>query len=174
MNLKYFFSLFLAFNFSILILSGCGYKPTSYYAKSEISGKVYVDLQMDIENSQNSILVKDAMNEMVLSKFNSQLTNSKSEANTLVFVKLANVSHSVMASDNEGYVKMYRANVSILVTYQKKGEEKKHISVSNYYDYNIESNSLVSDQQKQEAVKNAATKAFSDLFSKIAVNSFKE
>jgi len=174
MNVRYFFTLFLAFNFSLLILSGCGYKPTSYYAKNEISGKVYVTLQMDIENTQNSVLVKDAMNEMILNRFNAQLTDNKHEADTLVFVKLASVSHSVMASDNEGYAKTYRANVTILVTYEKKGELKKHISVSNYYDYNVKSNSLVSDQQKQEAVKNAATKALSDLFSKIAVNSFKE
>jgi hypothetical protein len=156
------------------MLSGCGYKPSSYYAKNEISGKVYVDLAMDIENSQNSVLVKDAINEMVLSRFNAQLTQNKEEADTQVFIKLARVSHSVMASDNEGYAKTYRANVTISVMYQKKDQEKKNISVSNYYDYNVEANSLVSDQQKQEAVKNAAQRALSDLFSKIAVNSFKE
>jgi hypothetical protein len=173
-NLKYSIIKLFTFYFLLFTFTGCGYKPSSYYAKNEITGKVYVDLEMDIENSQNSVLVKDAMNEMVLSRFNAQLTQNKEEADTVVFVKLASVSHSVMASDNEGYAKTYRANVNISVVYQKKGEDKKHISVSNYYDYNVEANSLVSDQQKQEAVKNAATKALGDLFSKIAVNSFKE
>jgi hypothetical protein len=114
------------------------------------------------------------MNEMVLNRFNAQLTQNKNEADTYVLVKLGNVSHSVLASDNEGYAKTYRADVTITVKYQKVGEKAKNISVSNYYDYNVETNSLVSDQQKQEAVKNAATKALSDLFSKIAVNSFKD
>lgn len=174
MNLKLILTSFFVVQFSLFFLSGCGYKPTSYYAKNEISGKVYVDLQMDIENTQNSILVKDAMNEMVLNRFNAQLTQDKENADTQVLVRLARVTHSVMASDNEGYAKTYRANVTITVMYQKMGEQKKYISVSNYYDYNVEANSLVSDQQKQEAVKNAAKKALSDLFSKIAVNSFKE
>ncbi|MCD4757017.1 MAG: hypothetical protein K8R39_01970 [Arcobacteraceae bacterium] len=174
MNFKSIIISFVILNYTLFMLSGCGYKPSSYYAKNEISGKVYVDLEMDIENSQNSVLVKDAMNEMVLSRFNAQLTQNKEEADTQVFVRLASVSHSVMASDNEGYAKTYRANVTISVIYQKRDQEKKNLSVSNYYDYNVEANSLVSDQQKQEAVKNAATKALGDLFSKIAVNSFKE
>lgn len=172
--MKYFFTSFLLLNTIVFNFSGCGYKPTTYYAKNEISGKVFVDLQMDIDNSQNSVLVKDAMNEMVLNRFNAQLTQNKNEADTYVLVKLGNVSHSVLASDNEGYAKTYRADVTITVMYQKVGEKAKNISVSNYYDYNVETNSLVSDQQKQEAVKNAATKALSDLFSKIAVNSFKD
>jgi len=174
MNLKSIILSFIILNYSLFILSGCGYKPTSYYAKNEIRGKVYVDLKIDMNNSQNAVFVKDAMNEMILNRFNAYLTQNKEEAETYVFVKLANVSHSVLASDNEGYAKTYRANVTISVMYQKRDEVKKNISVSNYYDYNVETNSLVSDQQKQEAVKNAAIKALSDLFSKIAVNSFKE
>lgn len=174
MNLKSIITLSLIVSFSFLILSGCGYKPSSYYAKNEISGKVYVDLTMDMENSQNAVLVKDAMNEMILNRFNAHLTQNKEQADTYVLVQLASVSHSVMASDNEGYAKTYRANVTISVQYQKRGKEKRHVSVSNYYDYNVESDALVSDQQKQEAVRNAAVKALSDLFSKIAVNSFKE
>ncbi len=174
MNFKSIIIGFLILNCSFFILNGCGYKPSSYYAKNEISGKVYVDLSIDINNSQNSILIKDAMNEMVLNRFEAQLTQNKELADTYVLVKLGSVSHSVLASDNEGYAKTYRADVTIAVQYQKRGEVKKNISVSNYYDYNVESDALVSDQQKQEAVKNAATKALSDLFSKIAVNSFKE
>jgi len=173
-NLKSLIITFIIFNYSLFILSGCGYKPTSYYAKNEISGKVYVDLAMDIDNSQNSILVKDAMNEMVLNKFNAQLAHNKNEADTLVFVKLASVSYNVITSDNQGYAKTYRANVKISVNYQKKGGVSKTILVSNYYDYSVEADALVSDQQKQEAVKNAAIRALDDLFSKIAVNSFKE
>ena len=173
MNLKFIQASFFVI-FVILVSNGCGYKPTSYYAKNEISGKVYVDLEMDIENTQNAVLVKDAMNEMILNRFNAQLTQDKESADTQVLVRLSNVTHSVMASDNEGYAKTYRADVTITVTYQKLGEQKKYISVSNYYDYDVVANSLVSDQQKQEAVKKAAARAFSDLFSKIAVNSFKE
>jgi len=173
-NLKSIKIFFLLFCTSFFILSGCGYKPSVYYAKNEITGKVYVDLVMNMDNSRNSVLVKDAMNEMVLNRFNAQLTQNKEEADTYVVVQLASVSHSVMASDNEGYAKTYRANVSISVQYQKKDGIKKHVSVSNYYDYNVETDALVSDQQKEEAVKNAAVKALGDLFSKIAVNSFKE
>jgi len=161
-------------NFLLIIFNGCGYKPTSYYAKNEISGKVYVDLAIDINNPQNSILVKDAMNEMIVNRFNGELTHNKNEADTVVLVKLASVSHSVLSSDNQGYAKTYRANVTISVNYKKKGEKSKSISVSNYYDYNVKADALVSDQQKQEAVKNAATRALNDLFAKIAVNSFRK
>ncbi|MGK0256574.1 MAG: hypothetical protein ACI81I_001194, partial [Arcobacteraceae bacterium] len=61
--------------FIVLLFIGCGYKPSSYYAKNAITGHVYVELKVDINNAQSSVYVKDAMNEMVLNQFKASLTN---------------------------------------------------------------------------------------------------
>ena len=53
----------------VVFFIGCGYKPSSYYSKNEIGGFVYVNVAIDINNAQNSVLIKDAMNEMVINQF---------------------------------------------------------------------------------------------------------
>ena len=160
--------------FIVLVFIGCGYKPSSYYAKNAITGNVYVELKVDINNAQNSVNVKDAMNEMVLNQFKASLSNDKNTADTLVTVELSSVSHTVISSDTDGYAQSYRTTVNISVRYQKKDAEVKSLSVSNYYDYSVDTDSVITDQKKNIAVKIAATKALSNIFSKIAINSMKE
>ena len=158
----------------LILFAGCGYKPTSYYAKNTISGDVYVDVKIDINNAQNSVLIKDAMNEMVLNQFNATLVSNKLNADTIVMVTLSSVSHTAISSDNEGYAKTYRTTVSITVDYKKQNSSNVSIKVSNYYDYSVNADSTLTTQKKQEAVKIAAGKALSDIFSKIAITTLKE
>ena len=165
--MKYFVYVYL----SAILFVGCGYKPSSSYAKMEIVGNVYVDLKIDIDNSQNSVLVKDAMNEMVLNQFNANLTNNKKDADTFIVVGLSNVRHTSISTDDDGYISSYRTTVNITMSYNKLNEKIKTLSVSDYYDYSVDSDSIVTDQKKKVAVKIASTKALGNIFSKIAVQS---
>ncbi|MEA3498887.1 MAG: LPS assembly lipoprotein LptE [Campylobacterota bacterium] len=160
--------------FSLFV--GCGYKPATYYAKNEIVGKVFVESPIDIENSENSIIIKDAMNEMVINQFNGILTDEKNSADTIVIVDLTTVSHTALSTDNEGYTKSYRTTVKINVKYRKvdSSSHYKSIDVSNYYDYSVDDDLVITDQKKIEAVKQASVNALSDIFSKIAINTFKK
>lgn len=171
--MKIFSSIFLTSYFILFAFSGCGYKPSSYYAKNAIKGDVYVDMEINIDNAQNSVLIKDAMNEVVLNQFKANLTSNKKDADTLVTVNLASLSNTAVISDDEGYIKTYRATVNIDVSYQAKGKSKVSLKVTNYYDYSVDFDSVVTEQKKQEAIKIAATKALSDIFSKIAVSTLK-
>ena len=158
----------------IVLFIGCGYKPSSHYAKNAIEGRVFVDLKISIDNAKNSVYVKDAMNEMILNQFNAVLTNDKNIADTYVTVALSSVSHTSISTDNDGYAKSYRTSVSINMTYKKRDSKSISVSVSDYYDYTVDSDSVITDQKKKVAVKIASTKALSNLFSKIAVTSMKE
>jgi hypothetical protein len=154
-------------------VTGCGYKPTSYYAKNTISGKVYVDVKININNAKNTVFIKDAMNEMVVNQFGGILINDKTKADTIVDVALSKVSYKAISSDNEGYVKTYRTTVDIVVNYKQINYSPVSIKVSNYYDYSIDTDSSITEQKKQESVKIAATKALSDMFSKIAIDNLR-
>jgi len=160
--------------FIVLLFIGCGYKPSSHYAKNAIEGNVYVNLDVDIDNAQNSVYVKDAMNEMILNQFKASITDDKKKADTHVSIVLSSVSHSSMSSDDDGYAKSYRTTVNITMKYNKRDEDIKTIVLSDYYDYTVDSDSVITDQKKREAVKIASTKALSNVFSKIAANSMKE
>lgn len=163
------FSIFLTAAF----LTGCGYKPSSHYAKDKIKGKVYVDVDVDIEDPKNSVLVKDAMNEIVVSRFDRQLVTKKSEADTILIVKLNSVSMSELQKDEEGYVNLYRANVNINVKYNGPGGNGS-VTVSGSYDFSVDDGSTISDSKRFEAIKIASNKALEEIVSKFAVESFRK
>lgn len=167
--MKKSFLYFILFVFFV----GCGYKPATHYAKQEINGLVYTNIDINIDSTTNSVLLKDTMNEMVLTQLDSELTDDKNLVDTIVDLKLSSVSHSGLTSDDEGYARTYRAKVSIVVKYTKKGTKTKSFSVSDYYDYSVASDTTVSEQTKDNAVKEAVKKALQELLSKLAVSSFK-
>jgi hypothetical protein len=49
----------------------------------------------------------------------------------------------------------------------------KSLNTTGSYDYAIDSNSLITENKKQESVKIAAQKALDDIFSSVAVKSIK-
>jgi len=164
---------FVFLAFIILLFSSCGYKSTAYYASGEISGKTYVEVNIDIKNAKNTVLIKDAIIELLVGKFDAQITNNKSNANTIVKGSLVSVSQKQLQMDTSGYAKVYRETVKVKISYNKKGESVKSFTLSNYYDFTVDSDSSVTESKKEEAIKIAISKALSDIFSNIAVKSFK-
>jgi hypothetical protein len=74
----------------------------------------------------------------------------------------------------QGYAKVYRQTVKIKIDYHKLNGKIKSFTLSNYYDYTVDSDSSITQTKKDEAIKIATTKALSDIFSKIAVDSFRK
>lgn len=159
---------------SLFILSGCGYKPSAYYAKKELSGKVFVKLYIDLVDPRNAVLVKDAMNQVLIQKLDSKLVYDESLADTIMFMKIDSVKMSELQYDKDGYNKVYRALVSISVKYTKKetGTTKSFI-VSGENNFSIDDGSTITDTKRFDAIKSASEDALEEVLSKIAVASFK-
>ena len=158
-----------------LVFVACGYKPGSTYAKKEINGKVFVDLKVNIEDPKNSVLIKDAMNELLVHKLDRKLVSKKELADTIVIVTLNSTGFSALQYDTDGYVKLYKANSSINVNYENKNQElSRNFSVSGTHDFAIDSGGTISDAKRFEAIKIASTKAMDEVISKIAILSFKK
>ena len=175
MNFRSILLVILTIIYTQLFMTGCGYKPTSHYAKNEIAGKVYVNLNIDINNAVNSVLVKDWVNDMIINKFNASLTYDKNKADTIIDVSLGSVSFASLQSDNIGYTKLYRTTIGINLTYHNiKSDIKKSLSVSGNCDYAVDSDSLITDAKKIESVNIAVQKALNNVFSNIAIQSFKK
>ncbi|MBD3830102.1 MAG: hypothetical protein IE890_06405, partial [Arcobacter sp.] len=73
--------LFFVFTISIaFFINACGYKPSTYYAKKEMEGNVFVKLDVSLEDPRNSVLVKDAVNKILLQKLDSKIVNDRNRA----------------------------------------------------------------------------------------------
>jgi len=152
---------------SAIVLSGCGYKPMTEYSKKVFTDKVYVDVDVYLRDPENAVLVKDALNEAVISRFNSKLS-LKNDATTQLKVKFERVTFSPVQYDSNGYAVFYRAKVTLNISYMisgKKGYEK----VVGYYDFPIEPNAVISDSKRFEAIRFGAQKAIDSFVSLMAM-----
>ncbi len=142
---------------AFFLLAGCGYKPATTYTKKVLSGKVYTDIKIYLRDPENAVLVKDALNEAIVSRFGARVV-SKQEATSILHVKFDRVSFRPIQYDQNGYAVYYRAVVVLNIDYTTP-TAKGHKKVSGIYDFPIEPQAIISDALRFQAIKNGSAKA---------------
>lgn len=159
--------LFLGFLMLVLV-SGCGYKPASYYAKHTLGNKLYAEVTISRQDPRNSVLIKDAVNEAIVSRFGGKLV-AKEQADSILHVKISSINFSPTVYDKYGYVVAYKATVILAIDYEEEAKKVQKLTATGEYDFSIESNSVVSDNNRFDAIRYAATDALDEFVSKIAI-----
>ena len=156
----------------VLFLTACGYKPTSVYTKKVLGEQIYVKVETSLEDPENSVLIRDAVNEAVIYKFHAKIAKEK-DATSKLLVKLEHVNFQPIEYDSNGYVIAYKTNVTLLTSYHDKREKRKSLKTYGDFDFNIASNSVISDTKRFNAIKEASQKAIDAFISRIAVEGIK-
>lgn len=159
--------------FIVFVFTACGYKPSSYYAKQQLEGSIYVNLIINLEDPRNAVIVKDAMHELIVNRLNSNIVFNRNEADTVVDVKLNSVSMQELQDDDDGYSNLYRASVSIGVSYLKDGI-RKSFTVTGDHEFSLSSGATITDTKRFEAIRSASSKALEEVISKLAVQTFEK
>lgn len=152
----------------MLLLVGCGYKPTSYYAREALGNKIYAEVSIRRQDPQNSVLIKDAVNEAIVSRFGAKLT-TKEQADTMLHVAIDSISLSPTVYDKYGYVTAYKTTVVLSIKYEGADKKVQHLNASGEYDFSIQANSIISDTRRFEAIRYASLDAIDEFVSKIAI-----
>ena len=150
------------------VLGGCGYKPSSYYAKQALGEKIYAEVAISRQDPRNSVLIKDAVNEALVSRFNAKFVK-KEEADSVLKVRIAGISFSPTVYDRYGYVIAYKTIVTLEMSYSNAEQKIDKVTATGEYDFSIESNSIISDQNRFEAIRYAADDALDEFVSKVAI-----
>ena len=150
---------------AFFLLAGCGYKPATTYTKKVLSGKIYTDIKIYLRDPENAVLVKDALNEAIVSRFGARVA-SKKEATTILHVRFGRVSFHPIQYDKNGYAIYYRAVVTLDIDYTTP-TAKGHKKVSGFYDFPIEPEAIISDSLRFQAIKNGSAKALDAFISYI-------
>ncbi len=162
----------LALVLILFLFASCGYKPTSIYTKEVLGDKIYAEVEISLEDPENSVLIKDALNEAIISQFRSRIV-SKEEADSKFYINLNSVSFVPIQYDTNGYVIAYKAHVGLKTRYIDKENTAHDIHTKGNYDFPIESTSVISDTKRFEAIKFASQKALDAVRSQIAIRSIK-
>ena len=167
--------LFFVFTISLaFFINACGYKPSTYYAKKEMEGNVYVKLDVSLVDPRNSVLVKDAVTKILIQKLDSNLVDKEKDADVVMNLGISSVNLSALQYDAKGYNKLYKAEVFIKVDYYRKENGiKKSFTVDGEYDFAVDIGGTITDANRYDAITKASDQAVSEVVSRIAVQSFK-
>lgn len=165
----YFFRVVLVL--AVAFFGGCGYTPSSKFARNVVGQKVSTQVIISSTDPQNTVLIKDAVDSAIIKSFQSSLTD-QADADTHLVISLQGVGYSPIQYDNNGYVIGYRMTTSLGITMTSNGITKSY-SVSGTYDFSIEANAIISDQTRFEAIKYSAAKAISSFVAQVAAQGAK-
>ncbi len=162
----------------LVFLSACGYKPTAHYSREVLGERIHVDVSISRKDPKNSVLIKDAVNESVITRLGAKLS-PKETADSELFVKIGSTSFYPVLYNKNGYVTAYKAKVSLDIRYVTKDGQSESFSTVGEYDFPISenedgtTNSVISDNNRFEAIKLASLDALNEFVSKIAIKGMK-
>ncbi len=165
---------FFGFLIILFFITGCGYKSTTYYTKKVLGQYIHVDVSISRKDPKNSVLIKDAVNESVITRLGGKLSSSE-KADSELFVKIGSISFSPILYNAQGYVVSYKTKVSLNIKYTTKDGKSESFSTTGEYDFPIAenddgtTNSVISDTKRFEAIKLASLDALNEFVSKIAI-----
>ncbi|MBV5321078.1 MAG: hypothetical protein JZU62_05290 [Sulfuricurvum sp.] len=151
---------------TFFFLAGCGYQPASHLAKNVLGESVSTEVVISMEDPQNSVIIKDAVDTAVITKFRTSLV-SKNVASTHLKISIGSVSFSPLRYDTDGYVITYRTSVGMVISRMFQGKVKNY-TTHGTYDFEIEPNAIISDQARFEAIRQGAQKGIDAFVAQIA------
>ncbi len=153
----------------VLLLSfeGCGYKPSAIYARSVLGSKVSVDVDVNSADPENSVIIKDAVLQALITRFK-VITTSRKFSVTHLDVKLGSVGETAIEYDVDGYVIGKRITTNLSIIRHTKGVKKSY-NVTGTFDFRVEPNAIVSATDRFKAIKAASLKAIDVLIVQLAV-----
>jgi len=151
---------------ALMMLTGCGYQSAAHYAKNVVGDKVSTEVVTSMEDPQNTVLIKDAVDMAVITKFRTSLV-PKNLSQTHLKLSIASVTFTPLRYDANGYVITYRTTVVMDVERTREGRVTHH-HTHGMYDFAIEPNAIITDQARFEAIRQGAQKGIDAFIAQIA------
>ncbi|MCJ7765627.1 MAG: hypothetical protein MUP09_06765, partial [Thiovulaceae bacterium] len=97
------------------VLTGCGYHPSSYETKKVMGESVSTEVIISMTDPENTVVLKDALDEAVIRRFQTALRHRHS-AETHLKIALESVGFTPLQFDANGYITAYRTTINLSVT----------------------------------------------------------
>lgn len=150
----------------VFLLLGCGYKPSSKFARQSVGESVSTSVVISGIDPENTVIIKDAVDRAVIEVFRSSLT-TKENAKTHLVLSMSNPSYVPIQYNANGYVVAYRMSINLHIEKRSAGVLKKY-KARGTYDFSVEPNAVVTDQQRFDAIRLSALKAMNSFVAQVA------
>ena len=165
---------------AILLLAffivGCGYKPSSVAARDILGSSVWIDVIISKIDPESSVVIKDGIKSAMLRRLGVNLVD-KNEADSIIIASIKSLTFSAISYDQFGYATAYKANLVMEYRLKQKDGSIKSILTSGDYDFRVTkrlndrrfTDSVISDNERFDAITNASLQCFDEFVSKLAM-----
>lgn len=138
-----------------VLLSSCGYVPSASFAQKALGDSVFVKLNINLPNPENSVELKDEFNKIIISRFQNKIANAD-ESDSIITIDIDKITDTHIAVSSDAFATYYRVSVFTTYTYDDKKGNKRSVSGSGYFDYNISlDNPLTTHNNRYYAINQA-------------------
>ncbi|EAJ6150187.1 MULTISPECIES: LPS assembly lipoprotein LptE [Campylobacter] len=162
---------YLVLFFAFFIIS-CGYIPSSQMASRVLGENVFLKINISKQDPENSVYITDILREAMLNKLGRKITDEYN-ADSSIVVTMKRLEFLPMVYDQNGYVINYKAELYLEFILRYKSGKEEIVNTKGSYNFDINPNSIISDQARFEAIKNASSEAFDEFISIIAIRGYK-
>ena len=118
------------------LLNGCGYVPSSVFAQKALGNSVFVKLNINLPNPENSVDLKDEFNKVIISRFQNKIANAD-DSDSIITIEIDKITDTHIAVSSKAFATYYRVSVFTTYTYDDKKGNKRSVKNSGYFDYNV-------------------------------------
>jgi hypothetical protein len=147
-------------------VTSCGYKPSSKYVREILGNKISTSIVISQINPENSVIVKDAVDRAIIEVFHASLVKKRYSTTHLV-INMSAPSYAPLQYDNNGFIISYRAKITLKISRESK-DLKKNYTSRGTYDFSVLPNSVLTDQERFDAIKFSSFKAISAFVAQVS------
>jgi hypothetical protein len=152
--------------FLLLLMSGCGYKPSSKYARNIVGEKVSTSITISAQDPENTVIIKDAVDLAIIEIFRASLTD-KAYSDSHLYLSISPPLYTALQYDNDGFIIAYRATIVLAIARESK-ESKKNYTATGTYDFSVVPNAVITDQERFDAIKYSSIKAIASFVAQVS------
>ena len=154
--------------FVLLLLSACGYTPSAKFARSVLSDKISTSVVVSALDPENTVIIKDAVDRAIIEVFQASLV-SRSESDTHLTLTMGNPGYSPIEYDQNGFVIGYRMSIVLGIKSSRNGVIKNY-SARGFHDFSVAPNSIVTDQDRFEAISFSTQRAIKAFLAQVSAD----
>ncbi|AJC86486.1 LPS assembly lipoprotein LptE [Campylobacter sp. RM16704] len=156
----------------VFFVVACGYIPSSQMTNKVLGENVFLKINISKQDPENSVYITDILREVMLNKLGRKITDEYN-ADSSIIVTIKKLEFYPMIYDKNGYVINYKAELYLEFIMRYKDGKEELVNTKGSYNFDINPNSVISDQARFEAIKNASSEAFDEFVSIIAIRGYK-
>jgi len=150
----------------LTLVSGCGYRPSSHFAKKVLGDRIYTKVDVSLATPENSVLTKDALNKALRTRLKTIVTR-KENADSMLSVIYENITFIPLQYDKNGYVVEYQVNLKLKFTFEKDGKVETKRTIGRY-EFPVLPSAIIAYDIQLKAIEQSSVKALDQFFAYIS------